>query len=142
VTSRAHLTAERKTELDEAFEAFHTANPHVWALFDHYASEMFDAQKRRGIKCPRYGARAVFERIRWHVAITTKDPEDFKLNNNHVRRYALKWLAAHPEAEGFFQTRDAEEAKAAARAPKDPPFTFDTAREIVAPIPDDTLFGL
>jgi hypothetical protein len=90
---------EPKTMLDRAFEAFHLANPRVWELFVRFTFEAIDAGHKN------YSARAIAHRIRWHTTVETTDT-DYKINNNHVRRYALKFMREYPEHGGFFRTRE------------------------------------
>lgn len=80
------------------FRAFHAENPHVYELFKRFAFEVI----ARGHK--RYSSRAVWYRLRWHVAFETTDPQ-FKLNDHHTPYYARLFMAQHPEHVGFFETR-------------------------------------
>ena len=93
------MTEKREAELDLAFEAFHADNPGVYALFAYFTAEILQTGRKN------YSARAVAHRIRWHSDIETNSPDGFKLNNNHVRRYALKFMDDYPEHRGFFRTR-------------------------------------
>ena len=90
-------------EADRAFLDFHGANPQVYTSFVEYAREMKYAMIRRGEK-PVIGAKAVWERLRWQVVLTTTD-DDFKLNNNHVSRYARLAMQREPDLAGMFNTR-------------------------------------
>lgn len=100
------MTGERDRQLLRDFELFDAKNPLVWALFDKYATQMYRARLAAGDKKPRYGSRAIMERIRWDLNIRTVRSSDFKINNNYTRRYAQKWIQHHPLAEGFFEFRD------------------------------------
>jgi len=44
--------------------------------------------------------------MRWHINIETKDPDGFKINNNHSRGYAQMLMDECPEFDGFFRTRE------------------------------------
>lgn len=86
----------------EAFEEFHAANPHVYRLFKRYAHKAFLAQKCAG----HFGAKAVWERIRWELNIETDSTDEFKLNNNYTAYYARLYMSDFPAAVGFFRTRE------------------------------------
>jgi hypothetical protein len=88
--------------LQEKFEAFHLANPHVY-------EELLDralALKNAGVQ---YGSIAqLFEVLRYDYALRTHD-EEFKLNNSHRAFYARLLMAACPALSGFFQVRSQED---------------------------------
>lgn len=84
--------------LQQKFEEFDKGNPHVFQLFIKYALEA----KRRGYD--RFGAKAIIERMRWHLNIETTG-DYFLLNNNHTALYARKAMNTVPELKGFFHTR-------------------------------------
>lgn len=92
------IPESRIDEMRASFEEFHEQNPHVWKLFEGFTFEAINVGR------PRYSAKAVVERIRWHVDIETNDP-DFKINNNHTAFYARMFMDRHPEHEGFFEMR-------------------------------------
>lgn len=77
--------------------AYHAEHPEVFELFERFALQIAAAGRRH------YGAKSVFERIRWHAAIS--GGEDFKLNNNFTALYARWFHEQHPELAGFFRTR-------------------------------------
>lgn len=82
------------------FKQFHRDNPHVYDLFDRFTRELIDAGFRR------YGAKAVMERIRWHV--TTRTKGEFKISNNHTAYYARLWSITNPEHARFFFFKEAD----------------------------------
>jgi hypothetical protein len=84
--------------LREAAAKFHLENPHIYALFDRFVRELIRAGRLR------YSSRAVFERIRWHMAVETSDPH-FKLNDHHTPYYARMWMRENPEYPDFFEIR-------------------------------------
>jgi len=88
---------------ERLWEEFHAANPAVWELFERYAIE---AAAKAG-RAHRIGARMVWERIRWHVWIETRDPagQAWRLNDHYVPYYARHFLAAHPELGQVFELR-------------------------------------
>lgn len=84
--------------IDNAFQAFHDANPGVWELFQKFTFELISK------KFKHYSADAVCHQIRWHTAVITND-RDFKLNNNYTSRYARLFHKAHSQHSNFFRTR-------------------------------------
>jgi hypothetical protein len=88
-----------RDQLDRNFEQFHRENPEVWKLFVRFTFEAM----HKGFR--HYSARAIAHRIRWHTDVETSD-YDFKINNNHISRYARLFHKSFPEYDGFFRTRD------------------------------------
>lgn len=88
--------------IQERFEAFHGANPHVFAAFRRFAQEALAAGQH-------VGAKAIWERMRWHLAIETRG-DSFKLNNNFTSRYARLLERTDPRFAGFFETRRLRDA--------------------------------
>lgn len=84
--------------IEKRFWQFHHDNPGVYELFKQFA---FEARKAG---FDHYGAKAIFERVRWHIHITTNDRE-FKLNNNYHSRYARLMARDYPQMDGFFRNR-------------------------------------
>ena len=85
--------------IEERFQQFHEANPHVMRAFVRLAVET----KKQGHAS--YGAKALFEVLRWKYALETKDVDGFKLNNNYTSRYARLAMDEQPFLEDFFNTR-------------------------------------
>ena len=81
------------------FEKYDTENPQIWEAFKKYA---FQA-KAKGFK--NYGAKGIFEIIRWHTGVTA-ETGDYKIGNNYTPDYARKMMKEFPEFEGFFRTRE------------------------------------
>ena len=71
------------SKLETQFWQFHFDNPTVYRLLVKYARQY---RERRGPDI-KLGIKALYERVRWDVAMETTD-EDFKLNNNHHAYYA------------------------------------------------------
>lgn len=85
--------------LDQQFDAFHAANPHVYSNLRRLA---LDAA-RRGRKM---GIKALYEVLRWQYSMnTTDDVSEFKLNNNYTSFYARLLMDQEPELAGYFETR-------------------------------------
>lgn len=82
----------RGVTIDEAFTAFHAANPWVYTALVRLARSLHD----RGHN--RVGIGMLFEVLRWNWSLHTIDPtSDYKLNNNLRSRYAR--LIAEQEAD-------------------------------------------
>lgn len=86
-------------QLIAEFEAFHRANPQVFATFTRFANEAVNSGR------PRFGAQMIIERVRWYTLVETSDP-DFKINNNHAAFYTVLWQARNPGYAHLFNNRD------------------------------------
>lgn len=73
------------------FAAYDAANPYIWRAF---CSIVAEARSRGRV---RWSADAVLHLVRWQTASD--------VNNDATAGYARKWLAKHPEAGRFFETR-------------------------------------
>lgn len=93
------MEAAPLTKLERAFWTFHRANPHVYEILARLAREWVVRKPGH-----RLGIAALYERMRWEVAMTTSDPH-FKLNNNHKAYYA-RLLMKEPDLDGLFTTRE------------------------------------
>jgi len=94
-------TDVRRTRADQifaAFKRFHAENQIVWDLFAKYTMEIV----RGGHK--NFGAKAVFERIRWYTTLETTNR--IKLNNNYTSYYARMFVAKFPQYAEFFRNRE------------------------------------
>jgi len=85
--------------LDEAFERFHEANPHIYRRLRDLAI----SARRAGND--RVGIKALFERLRWDYMIASRGDE-FKLNNNYHSRYARLLMQREAELDGIFEVRE------------------------------------
>jgi hypothetical protein len=86
--------------LQERFEEYDRANPHVYSMFLRYAKMAFN----KGFS--KFSAKAIFERLRWYYKFETVDQEDFKLNNSYTAYYARKAMNENQELQGFFELRE------------------------------------
>jgi hypothetical protein len=84
-----------------SFRDFHEENPKIFRLFRKFAYQLKRAGKAQ------YGAKAIMERIRWHLAVETND-EDFKINNNYTSCYARLLVANNQRFKGFFELRSTQ----------------------------------
>lgn len=95
---------EPEMTIQERFEAFHAANPHVYRLLRSLALEM------RNIGIHRSGVKFLVERLRWDYLVQTRGREKFKLSNDFTSRYARLLMAQEPALEGFFVTKELRSA--------------------------------
>ena len=79
-------------------ETYDQENPEVWLEFQTLALQLIE----RGVR--HYGAKAIFEVLRYHRTLETADPE-YKINNNYTSYYARKFIRRHPRHSDFFEVR-------------------------------------
>ena len=91
----------RSLQLDAEFDRFVSENPHVYSRFRMIAVKL----KARGHE--RWGAKGIWEVLRWELAVSTNaGATDVMLNNNYTSRMARKLMADEPEDfAGFFEIR-------------------------------------
>lgn len=92
-----------EASIDEAFRAFHTANPHVYAEIERRALAL------HRVHAVRVGIGAIVEAMRYDFALKTKGGE-FKVNNNFRSRYARLLVADHPELRDVVELRELRSA--------------------------------
>lgn len=86
--------------IQDQFEKFHSANPHIYATLVRLARKAQQA----GMKT--YGVASLFEQVRWHYNVEVKNPvSEFKLSNNFRSRYARLIMAQEKDLTGFFTLR-------------------------------------
>lgn len=85
-------------KMEAAFWEFHENNPKIFPLFVEKTFSLI----RSGRKF--YGAKAIFEVIRFQVNIETIGSE-FKINNNFISGYVRLFEATYPDRKGFFKKR-------------------------------------
>lgn len=88
----------KEATIQERFEAFHAANPHVYESLRALAFQMF----RAGVT--RYSVKSLFETLRWHYTLSTRG-DTFRLNNDFTSHYARLLIEQQPELAGFFEVR-------------------------------------
>lgn len=102
VTSQPYapiVKAPRGKTIEDAFKAFHEANPHVYALLVDLARRA----KKRGKTL--VGMKMLYEVARWHFYLNANTDEDYALNNNFTSRYARLIQDQEPDLADFFETR-------------------------------------
>lgn len=85
--------------IDERFDAFHEANPHVLAELERLADQLAAAGVRR------FGVKALVERLRWDWTVQTAG-DDFKVNNSFTSRYARLLIERRPDFADMIETRE------------------------------------
>ena len=86
------------TELTD-FERYDQDHPQVWRSFENFTMDAI----RKGFG--NYGARSIFELIRWHTGVNAEFPDGYKVNNTFTPHYARKFMQQHPEHDGYFRIR-------------------------------------
>jgi len=90
----------RYEEMRKQCQSYHKKHPKVWLLFEKFTFELI----HRGFN--NYGAKAVFEQIRWKTdQADIEGRSTFKVGNNHPAFYARRFMRIYPQHEGFFRTR-------------------------------------
>ncbi len=85
--------------LDERFQRFHEANPHI---FDLFVATARDYLRRSGRN--RVGGKAIWEHLRWEYMIRS-DEENPTLNNSYVSRYVRLAIEKAPDLQDAFELR-------------------------------------
>ena len=93
------MAVTRAQILDVECDRFIKENPQIWQQFRMLAVKL----KAKGID--RYGAKAIWEVLRYELALkSVTTGEKYALNNNHVSRFARK-LMEEEDFAGFFELR-------------------------------------
>lgn len=92
----------RAGKLQARFEAFHRANPHV------YATLLELARKAKAAGKERIGIKALWEVCRWEIGLRTRGDE-FRCNNDYTAGYA-RLLMQEPDLDGMFELRQRRSA--------------------------------
>ena len=96
---REAIEADRPLTLEQEFENFDAANPHVFEALRREALRVWN----RGHK--RYGFSILYGIVRYDGRLETSG-KPYKLNNNFATLYRDKLIAEEPQLEGMFETRD------------------------------------
>lgn len=78
------------------------ASPEGRMVEAKFVSMALDA-KSRGLR--RYGAKAIWESLRWHFSVEKGMGEEFKLNNNYTALMARRAEKVNAQLVGFFEKR-------------------------------------
>ena len=88
------------SKLEQEFWQFHQKNPHVYQLLVELA---FQWKRRRPQS--HLGIAALFERLRWEMAIQTESDDGYRLRND-LRSFYARWIMhQEPELIGLFELR-------------------------------------
>ena len=99
MNQQAAFNFDQQSRLRAQAAAWIAANPQAFALFERFAREMAERQRR-------FGMKALVERVRWQVMATWEsDAEGFKLNNNLPAYLGRELVARHPELAAFIEFR-------------------------------------
>lgn len=86
--------------LDEYAERWVEANPHIYQALRRMALDL----QARGHE--RYSMKALFEVVRWHMAMTVDDPTtEVTFNNDLTSRLSRRLMEDEPRLDGFFAVR-------------------------------------
>lgn len=86
--------------IEERFQAFHRANPHVYNALVKMAKQLI----RRGRAT--IGIGMLFEALRWNYIMQTDDPNgEYKLCNDYRSRYARLIMQQEDELSEAFKLR-------------------------------------
>jgi len=91
-------SVRQDSSMFDAAIVFHRDNPEVYKLFRRFALEAVASGR------DYFGAKMIWERLRWYTMIETRG-EPYKLNNNHHSVYARMFIAEYPQHARFFQLR-------------------------------------
>lgn len=83
----------------DEFRLFHRQNPQVYKTFKRFALEAKDSGRER------FGAREIWERMRWYIHVEIRGSPEFKLNDHFPPFYARKVMKEVPALKGFFELR-------------------------------------
>lgn len=99
ITGLIYPDREEGQTIQQAFEAFHMANPWVYAAFERLTDDWLAHGHRR------VGVGMLTEIVRWRYGRTVSG-DGFKINNNFRSRYARKLIADHPQWRESFEVRE------------------------------------
>ena len=91
--------------LEERFEAFHAANPHVADALESLAAQWLSRHRKVGVK-------SLGESLRWASGLQT-DGDPYRINNSYLSRYARLLIERHPEWADSIETRSLATERAA-----------------------------
>ena len=109
VVSDALDLLSRHEQLRREVSLFHAEHPEVWEMFERFTMQLIAAGR------DHFGAKAVWERMRWETAVNPAYGEDYKLNNNYHAFYARRFARVHPKHADFFRFRKQKSADECAR---------------------------
>ena len=105
----ALLEKSQCEEMRERAQAFHNAHPEVWLLFERFTFEKIHEGRKH------WGARGVWERLRWDTPVGADGVTELKLNDHYHTFYARRFMKIYPAHDGFFRIREQTSKKKLAR---------------------------
>ena len=100
------IDVPRTATLQERAQAFHEANPKVYAELRRLALTLY----YRGHK--HFGVKMLIEQMRWLWYERTVDTSSFKLNNSYSAFYSRLLMKQEAELDGVFNLRTVHETPA------------------------------
>jgi hypothetical protein len=86
--------------IQERFNAFHAANPQVFEYLVKLTQEKFVRGRERA------GLKALWEQIRWNIAVgNIQVIGEYQLNNDFTSHYVRMLVAQYPAYRGLFEQR-------------------------------------
>src|SRR5258708_5934841 len=85
------------------FEQYHRDNPHVYNLFVTLARQWRAPHPTRKI-----GVKALIERVRWELGITTEGDEEYQINNSFEPFYARLIMIQEDDLRDAFELRPSQ----------------------------------
>jgi hypothetical protein len=86
----------------DRFKQFHRDNPRIYDYFAEFTMQALE----QGYKF--FGARMIWEKIRWEVHVVTKSSDGLKMNDHYVPFYARMFMRLNPQHGEVFATRRAQ----------------------------------
>ncbi len=95
--------------IQEAFEAYHAENPHVYIYFKKLALKAIKIGKKK------VSFKLIMNVIRWEIYLKTVEPtslpvlgpsKTFKINDAYGSRYARLFVRDFPDLEKFIELRN------------------------------------
>jgi hypothetical protein len=92
--------------IQEAFEAYHAANPHVYVYFKKLALKAIKIGKKK------VSFKLIMNVIRWEIYLKTHEPtplpsdKTFKINDAYGSRYARLFVRDYPHLEKYIELRE------------------------------------
>ena len=96
----SHFTMVAVDSIQERFVNFDAQHPEIYCEFKRRALQLWNAGRMH------YGAKSIMEAVRFHSAVSGKDIEPFKINNNYISRYARKLIDEDGRFCDFFELRE------------------------------------
>jgi hypothetical protein len=96
--------------IQEAFDAYHAANPHVYVYFKKLALKAIKLGKKK------VSFKLIMNVIRWEIYLKTHDPTEvrlpdtqqktFKINDAYGSRYARLFVRDYPSLKDYIELRE------------------------------------